>query len=70
MTEYYFYIHKAKPASVHRWRQTKDGLFLERWDGKSWVDSPSLYAATGIGGDNNFEEITEKEAMDFIRIHS
>ena len=58
-----------KPTTVHRWYHTNDGAFTEMWNGKEWEDNPSLIAATGIGGDNDYYETTEKEAMEFIRTH-
>lgn len=69
MITYYFYMQEGKPVAVHRWRETEDKLYLERWDGKGWVESHTVHAATGLGGDNPFEEISAKEALAFIKSH-
>jgi hypothetical protein len=41
---------------------------MERFDkkGRKWVDSPSLIAFTGIGGDESYEEVDEEEANRLI----
>jgi hypothetical protein len=41
---------------------------MERFDkkGRKWVDSPSMIAFTGIGGDESYEEVDEEEANRLI----
>jgi hypothetical protein len=76
-TRYFFFISSyrkespnyMKPISVHRMR---DGTKPERWNPKSkeWEASSGVIAASGIGGDNPYEETTEAEAMKFIASHT
>lgn len=59
-----------QPQSLHRW-YTNDGgvILLERWDrdkGK-WADNPALIAACGIGGDEDYIETTEWQALELLR---
>jgi|GEM_PF-1974423 len=77
-TTYYFFIKTydltspdyMKPASVHRMRVDESGAYPERWNGKEWVENRNLIAASGIGGDNNYEMTTEAEAMKFLSSHT
>ena len=39
------------------------------FNGAEWVDNPYLIAATGLGGDNDYVETTEEQALQFIRSH-
>lgn len=49
-----------EPRSLHRFAD--DGSSGERLDNGEWVDDPNLLAFCGIGGDNDYHEITKKEA--------
>jgi hypothetical protein len=76
-TRYFFFIksyHKGspdymKPASVHRMR---DGTKPESWNPKSneWEYNPRVIASSGIGGDNDYTETTEVDAMQFVASHT
>jgi hypothetical protein len=50
-----------KRSGLYRWT---DGppLRLEKWNGQEWIDWPDLMRASGIGGDNEYIQITEEEA--------
>lgn len=57
-----------QPLSLFRFEETAETLIMERFDkkGRKWVDSPSLIAFTGVGGDESFEEVDEAEANRLI----
>jgi hypothetical protein len=57
-----------QPLSLFRFEETDNRLIMERFDkkGRKWVDSPSLIAFTGIGGDESYEEVDEEEANRLI----
>ena len=50
--------------TLNRWIEEDNGnLLLEKWDSetKSWVDNPALFAASGIGGSNDYMPVPEDE---------
>jgi hypothetical protein len=59
-----------EPRGLFRWGEDEEAgtLSLERFDRKEqkWVDHPNLLAATGIGGDNDFEPISAKKARELL----
>lgn len=57
-----------QPLSLFRFEETEENLIMERFDKneRKWVDSPSMIAFTGIGGDDNFSEVDEEEANRLI----
>lgn len=65
--QYFFTLNDAgKPLAVFRFRIDGDSRIPEKWQGGEWVLWPRLIRSTGIGGDNDFQETTKKEAMAFI----
>lgn len=51
--------------SVHRWYPEEDGgTAMEWWNPETgeWEDDPTLFAATGIGGDSDHVVITRERA--------
>jgi len=75
--KYYFSIDTLEesetymePVAVFRWYSDDKGDHPEMWENSEWVSYPELIAATGLGGDNDFEETTEEKAQDFIKTHS
>lgn len=58
---------RQKPQSLHR--ASIDWVTLERYDPVSgkWIDNPGLLAASGIGGDNSYVEVSVEEARDFLK---
>lgn len=52
--------------SLHRWYVKDDVNYMERWDGKKWVDNPELIWDLGMGGESDMVEITEAEAEEFL----
>jgi hypothetical protein len=75
-TRYYFFVDHdpqseryLQPLTVHRWRWVDGGIVTEMFNGAEWVDNPYLIAATGLGGDNDYVETTEEQALQFIRSH-
>lgn len=57
-----------QPLSLFRFEEREDTVIMERFDKKErrWVDSPSMVAWTGIGGDESFQEINEDKANQLI----
>ena len=77
MITYYFLIDHLpssrtymKPLNLSRRRFENGGLYLERWNGKTWVDNPGLNRVSGMGGDSDYDEITEQQAKEFIKAHT
>lgn len=68
----YFFVYglDGKPAAVFRWRHKGEHKYPETWNGIKWELYPPFYAQTGIGGDHDYEETTEQEALDFVKSHS
>jgi len=73
---YYFRMNEqpdskdyGKPQAVFRFDVTDKTVITERFDKKSkkWVDDPAMIALTGIGGDEDFKEIKENEANDYVQ---
>lgn len=57
------------PLSLHRFELQAKLLITEWWDKKAekWVHDPDTIAFIGFGGSNDYEEITEMEAMTLIK---
>jgi len=57
-----------QPLSLFRFEATEDAIIMERFDkdGRKWVDSPSMIAFTGLGGEESYKEVSEQEANDLI----
>ena len=65
--QYYYALDNAgKPLAVFRFRIDGDSRIPEKWQDGEWVLWPRLIRASGIGGDNHFQETTKKEGMAFI----
>lgn len=59
----------GQPLSLHRWTEDNGHNTLERLDktaGK-WVPNPSLVAATGIGGADNYQAVDRDAAAAFLK---
>lgn len=56
-------------VSLHRWEHSEAGIRTEWWDTreKKWVNDPDLIGFTGIGGGNDYEEITLRQAHELFR---
>jgi hypothetical protein len=56
-------------VSLHRWEHSEAGIRAEWWDTREreWVDDPALVGFTGIGGGNDYEEITLRQAHELFR---
>lgn len=56
-------------GTLYRWVQQTGPkpILLQRWTGKEWIAWPDLIAASGIGGDTSYEEITTEEAEQLMR---
>ncbi len=67
---YFFFPSHKHPTSVHRQRRDESGIHLEKWNGKEWEHNPRLIAAWGIGGDHDYYETTEEEALAFVKAHT
>jgi hypothetical protein len=70
----YYFILDRDPKSikymeavfVHRLYQTSEGLIAEKWNGRQWENNPTLIPAAATGGDDNYSETTEKQALAFL----
>jgi len=58
-----------KPLSLHRFDLEEKRLITEWWNKKAdeWEYDPDMIGFIGFGGSNDYEEITEMEAMTLIR---
>lgn len=60
----------GQPLSLHRWTVSDGGQnTLERLDRTAgqWVPNPSLVAATGIGGADNYQVVDRDAAVAFLQ---
>lgn len=54
-------------GSVFRWVEGPDGTLMQKWTGTEWIHWPDLIAASGMGGDTSYEEITKAEAQQLMK---
>jgi len=69
--KYYFYMVGKTIGSLRRTDMDAKPIVLERWEDGKWVFAPETLAVTGLGGDaDNYEEITKREADQYIKKRS
>jgi len=70
MVQFFVVRYDGTVRSLHRWVEAgpHGPLRTERWDRKAahWVDNPNLIAVTGIGGEHNYESVSEAEATHIL----
>jgi hypothetical protein len=56
-----------KPRALYRFEATDKKVITEWWNPatKEWEDNPQALAFTGLGGAENFFEVSEEKAVGF-----
>jgi len=61
-----FYKMDTLDGSIlFRWTETTKLLLTDRWDRSrnAWLDDPTFYEVTGIGGSSDYDRLSENEAL-------